>query len=575
MNPKFKKLISYYKPYKKQLILDLVFSAISSLIYVVAPIVCHFITSEVFGYEKSEAIKTISLLSGLVFVLFTILYFLKKYSEYQGNVFAAKIETDIKDELFEHLQKQSFDFYDKNKIGKLIFHLATDTFNIAITIKNTPEIFLSCIIRFSGSLTFLFLQNIVFGFVFLVIFIMLFIFMGYNLPRIYRANKSSREIFSDLTSNVEEDLSGIKTIQSFSGESSAMFNFRGYNKKYIQTVDKMYKIQGVLNAGLFSFILGLAPIATVIASFFVVNGFIAIPDLITLTLFIGISITPFFEIQFLSEFMRDGLLGFNRIYETLNIKPKIFDVPGAVELQNINGNIEFKDVIFHYEKAGKNIFQNLNLKINSGEYIALAGSSGVGKSSLCNLIPRFYDVSSGKILIDGVNIKNIKLKNLRQNIGFVQQDTFLFSGTIIENIRYGKPDATNEEIFEAAKNAYAHEFIMSFPDGYDTAIGQKGAKLSGGQKQRLAIARVFLKNPPILIFDEATSSLDNESERYIQKSMEKLAINRTTIVIAHRLSTIKNAKRILVMADGKIAEEGTHDELLAKNGVYAEFYSLL
>ncbi len=575
MNLKLKKLISYYKPYKKTLILDLLFSVLSALIYIAIPTICHYITSEVFGFEKSEAIKTVFWLAGLVFVLFTMLFLFKKYSEHKGMMFAARVEADMKNELFRHFQKQAFGFFDERKIGKMMSYITTDAYNLTKAIKYTPEILLSFIIRVFGTLIILFFKNPIFACILLSVFVLIFIFMGYIFPKVYKINAVSRDVFSNLTSDLEENLSGIKTIQSFTNEQDAIFKFESSNKTYLKTRDKMHGFQSTLDAGLLSFIIGLIPIMTIVGSFFVINGYITVADLIMFMLFMDIVIAPFFEITFLNEFFREGMVGFNRVFEVLNVKPKVTDSPNAVSLENIKGNIEFKDVNFHYAKANTNIFENLNLKIHAGEYIALVGPSGVGKSTLCNLIPRFYDVSSGKISVDGFNIKNIKLKNLRQSIGFVHQDTFLFSGTIIENIRYGKPNANDEEIFEASKNAYAHDFIMSFPDGYNTVIGQRGARLSGGQKQRLAIARVFLKNPPILIFDEATSSLDNESERYIQKSMEKLAENRTTIVIAHRLSTIKNAKRILVMANGKIAEQGTHEELLEKNGVYAEFYNLL
>ena len=337
----------------------------------------------------------------------------------------------------------------------------------------------------------------------------------------------------------------------------------------------MYGIQSVFDAGLLIFVIGLSPIITIIGSFFIVHNSIIIADIIAFILYIGVLESPLWYTVRLNKFVRERVVGFNRIIDFLKIEPKIIDSSDTLSLEHINGTIEFKGVVFVYDKTNKNIFEGLNLKINQGEYIALVGSSGVGKSTLCNLIPQFYDVSSGKILVDGINLKKIKLSDLRQNIGFVHQDIFLFSGTIMENIRYGNHNAVDEDIMEAAKNAYAHDFIINFPNGYNTQIGPRGFKLSGGQRQRLAIARIFLKNPPILIFDEATSSLDNESEKYIQKSMEKLAIRRTTIVITHRLSTIRNAKRILVMANGKIAEEETHKELLSKHGVHAEFYNLL
>jgi ATP-binding cassette subfamily B protein len=495
--------------------------------------------------------------------------------EYKGKMFASKIEIDIETDLFKHFQSQDFSFYDEQKVGKLMSHITTDAYNLTNVIKSTPEIVLNVIIRFLAVFTFLFFYNKVFGFVLLGAFILNFIFMWYVLPKVQKANKYSREVFSNISSDLEENLSGIRTIKSFANEQIEISKFSNNSKTYLNAKDKIYSIHSVFYSGLLLFVISIAPIITVVGALFIINDLLTLSDVIAFILYIGVLESPLWDIVNLNEFVREGIIGFNRIIDMLEVKPQITESINAVNLENVSGNIEFKDVFFKYEKTNKNIFEKLSLKINSGEYIAIVGSSGVGKSTFGNLIPRFYDVFSGEILIDGVNVKEIKLANLRQNIGFVHQDTFLFSGTIIENIRYGKPDATDEEVVEAAKNVYAHDFIMNFVNGYDTQIGTRGLKLSGGQKQRLAIARVFLKNPPILIFDEATSSLDNESERYIQKSMEKLAIGRTTIVIAHRLSTIKNAKRILVLANGEIVEEGTHAELLSKNGAYAEFYSLL
>ncbi|MDR0738609.1 MAG: ATP-binding cassette domain-containing protein [Oscillospiraceae bacterium] len=342
-----------------------------------------------------------------------------------------------------------------------------------------------------------------------------------------------------------------------------------------QGKNKLYGVNSIFYSELLSFVIAIAPIITVVGSIFVINNILTIGDIITFILYVGVLENPLWDIVNISEFVREGIVGSNMIIDVLEVKPRITDFSNAVNLEHVSGVIEFKDVFFRYDKTSKNIFEKSNLKIDADECVALVGPSGVGKSTFGNLIPRFYDIFSSKILIDETDIKKIKLSSLRKNIGFVRQDTFLFSGTIIENIRYGKPDATDKRIIEAAKNAYAHDFITGFPDAYDTQIGTRGLKLSGGQRQRLAIARVFLKNPPILIFDEATSSLDIESERYIQKSMEKLAENRTTIVTAHRLSTIRNAKRILIMKDGGIAEEGTHKKLIVKNGAYAKFYNLL
>lgn len=575
MNKKLKRLISYYKPYKETFILDIILSIISSMVAISIPIICHYITSKAIYLNKYEATKTVFCLAILIISLYVIFYTCKRYTEYKGKLFASKIEIDIENELFIHFQNQDFGFYDEQKVGKLMSHITNDAYNLTNVIKCTPEIVLGAFIRFLSVFTFLFFYNKIFGLILFSVYILMFIFMRNNLPRVQSASRLSREIFSNITSDLEETLSGIKTVKSFTNESLEVEKFTNDNNAYLKARSEMYKIQSVFDAGLLSFVIGLSPIITVIGSFFIISNLITITDVLAFILYIGVLESPLWDIVRLNEFVREGIVGFNRIIDFLEIEPKIINSSNAVSLKHINGTIEFNDVFFKFDKANKSIFEGLDLKINKGEYVALVGSSGVGKSTFCNLIPRFYDVFSGEILIDGIDVKKIKLSDLRQGIGFVHQDTFLFSGTIMKNILYGNPKANEYEVIQSAKNAYAHDFIMSFPDGYNTHIGPRGLKLSGGQKQRLAIARVFLKNPSILIFDEATSSLDSESEKYVQKSMEKLTMGRTTIVIAHRLSTIKNAKRILVMANGKIVEEGTHSELLSKNGAYADFYSLL
>ncbi len=572
---KIKKLFSYYRPYKKIFVWDLILSVFSALIAIFIAIACNYMLSKAVYLEKSKTIETISFFGVIIILLFAIFYLCKRFTEYKGKIFAAKIESDIKIELFKFFQNQDFSFYDEQKIGKLMSNITNDAYNLASIIKRVPEVILDALIRFVGVFIFLFLNYKVFGTVLLISYIFIFIFMWNIMPKVQKINKSSREIFSDIISDLEENLSGIKIIKSFTNEQISAEKFIKNNKIYLETVDKMYKTQSIFDIGLLTFIIGIIPMITIVGAFFITNESMTINDLVATIFYIHVLESPLWNIVNLNEFLREGIVGFNRIYDILNIQPKIIDSLNALNLEHIKGEIEFKNVSFKYDKENKSIFNNLNLKINFGEYVALVGSSGVGKTTFCNLVPRFYDVCKGEILIDGININNIKLKDLRQNIGFVHQDTFLFSGTIMENIRFGKIESTDEEIMEAAKKAYAHDFIMNFPKGYNTQIGHRGLKLSGGQKQRLAIAQVFLKNPPILIFDEATSSLDNESEKYIQKSMEKLAENRTTIVIAHRLSTIKNAKRILVLEGGEIAEEGTHEELLNINGVYAEFYNLL
>ncbi len=389
-----------------------------------------------------------------------------------------------------------------------------------------------------------------------------------------KAFRKNRERIADINAQIEDNLSGIRVVKSFANEELEIDKFRKGNARFVDSKQYSYRTLGEFHSGLtlFTALINIAVIAG--GSLFIAKKVINVGDLLTFMLYVNTLVDPVKKLINFTEQFQNGMSGYNRFYEILEIEPDIVDSPKAVELKDVKGEIEFKNVSFKYNDSTGTILTNINLKVKPGEFIALVGSSGVGKTTMCSLIPRFYEVTGGTITVDGMDIRNIKLKSLRNNIGIVQQDVYLFSGTVLDNIRYGKADATEEEIIMAAKNANAHDFIMELPDGYFTDIGQRGVKLSGGQKQRISIARVFLKNPPILIFDEATSSLDNESERVVQESLERLAKDRTTFVIAHRLSTIKNADRIVVLTEDGIGETGTHEELLKRNGVYAGLYKL-
>lgn len=569
---KIKKILSYYKPYKKELFLDLLCSVIYSLSVAIIPLLIKYVTTNVINLEKGEAFHKLILIALVILALFAVISACQRYIKYQGNMLSVKVESDLKLEIFKHFQVQDFSFFDEWKVGKLMSYITTDAYNLTAFIKNVPEVLLDVAIRFIIAGVVLFTLNPVFGMVTYGVVTLLLTVSIYFIPKVQKELKKARNVYSELTSELEESLSGIKTVQSFTNEDEQILKFKSNMKTYIETNDRQNKLDGTLFSIIVPTVIGLIPIVTIISMFFVLNGDFSVSDLIVFMLYADILISPIFGVFSLLESFNQGVVGFKRIFGILSIKPEIASPANALHLENAKGKIEFKNVSFSY-KSGRKIFENLNLKIDSGEYVALVGSSGVGKSTLCNLIPRFYDVSEGEILIDGIPIKNIDVRDLRKNIGFVQQDTFLFSGTVMENIRYGNLAASAEEVISASKNAYVHGFVSELKDGYDTQIGERGTKLSGGQKQRIAIARAFLKNPSILIFDEATSNLDNESEKFIQKSMEELASNRTTIVIAHRLSTIKNAKRILVLGENGIAEEGTHEELLDKGGIYAKLYN--
>lgn len=575
MKINYKKLISYYKPYKKIFFLDLLFSFLSASAVLVIPFIVKYLTDNLVSMSSGETMKVILQFSLYIIFLLFLKFGCDYFTLYYGHVIGAKMEADMRSEVFRHYQKMSFGFFSDRKTGDLLTRVTTDLNNISELLHHFPEELFQIVIRVGGVIVIFFVLNLQMALTLFLIFTVMTVFLSFFFNKTQKAFLKNHEKLSGINSQIEESIAGARVTKTFANEKIEIQKFEAGNLEFVESQKHCLKIMGISCSGLMFFVTSILPIVAIFGLILLHGGQITIGMLLTFLLAESVVIGPIFSAIQQIELFQNTMAGFHRFCEILDVQPDIVDSPNALELHDMRGNIDFKDVSFRYEKTNKDVFKNLNLEIKSGEYIALVGSSGVGKTTFCNLIPRFYDVSNGEILVDNINVKNIKIENLRQNIGFVQQDTFLFSGTIMENIRYGKPNTTDEEVIEAAKNAYAHNFIMSFPDGYNTEIGQKGIRLSGGQKQRLAIARVFMKNPPILIFDEATSSLDNESERYIQKSMERLAENRTTIVIAHRLSTIKNAKRILVMANGKIAEEGTHKELLAKNGVYAEFYNLL
>ncbi len=570
---KLKKLLSYYKPYKKIFLLDLLFSFLSATVVLMIPFIVRYLTDNLISMTSDKAMKIILKSSLFIFILIIIKLGCDYFVLYYGHLMGAKMEANMRSELFEHYQKMSFNFFDENKSGDLLSRITTDLVNISELLHHLPEELLQIVIRVVGVFIAFFVLNIYEGITLLMIFIIMSAFLSFFLNKMQKAFIKNHERIADINSQIEDSLLGIKVTKTFTNEDLEIKKFELGNKRFVESQKYAFKIMGIAYSGLTFFVTAILPIVAILGIVLVHRNQITNGTLLLFLLAESLIVEPIFSFIEQLQLFQNTMAGFYRFYEILKIQPEIIDYPGATELKDVKGNIEFKNVSFGYN-LDKKVLENLNLKIDAGEYVALVGPSGIGKSTLCNLIPRFYDVIEGEILIDNVPIKNVRLKSLRNNIGFVNQDIFLFSGSVTDNIRYGNPNASKEEIVNAAKNAYAHDFIMELEKGYDTYIGERGVKLSGGQKQRLAIARTFLKNPPILIFDEATSNLDNESERFIQMSMENLAKNRTTIVIAHRLSTIKNAKRILVLNQTGIAEEGTHDELLSQNGIYAGLYNL-
>ena len=571
MGKNLKKLISYYKPYIGTFLLDMFFAVVASAIALTVPLIVRYITSEVIYLESGARERIIHL--GLILIgLVIIQFFSNYYITNVGHVMGAKMEYNMRAEIFSHLQKLSFSFYDDQKTGQLMSRITNDLFEITELLHHGPENIVISLIKIVGAFVILMGISKYLTAAAFILLPFMFVFVLFINKKMRKAFKTNRQKVAEINSRAEDNLSGIRVVKSFANEDIEMEKFREGNDAFLRSKKNSYLYLGLFQSGMTAFIL-LINIAVIIAGAILISdGLVQIPDFIAFILYINTFTEPIRVIVDFTEQFQNGYTGFERFMEIMDIEPDIKDKEGAVEMSDVKGDIVFDDVSFKYKEGAHRVLRHINLDIEAGSYVALVGSSGGGKTTLCSLIPRFYDVTGGSIRIDGKDIRNIKLKSLRDHIGIVQQDVYLFAGTVIENISYGKPGSTREEIIEAAKLANAHDFIMELPNGYDTDIGQRGIKLSGGQKQRLSIARVFLKNPPILIFDEATSALDNESENIVKESLEKLAKNRTTLVIAHRLSTVRNAERILVLTENGIEESGTHDELMAKNGIYAGLY---
>ena len=569
-----KKFISSYRPYRAVFYFDLFCAAVISVVDLAYPQLLRSLTKTLFTGNKSAILGALPWLFLILLIMYTIQSLCKYYVTCQGHIMGAKMERDMRKQLFEHYEKLSFSYYSTHNSGQMMSKLVSDLFDISELAHHGPENLFISLVKIIGSFVFLFLINQKLALPLLLLVILMILFSIRQNKKMQQTFLENRIRIGDINASLQDTLSGIRVVQSFANEDTELHKFNHSNEAFLESKKDNYRCMGTfMSSNLF--FQGMMYLTTLIyGGYLIAMGQMQAADLAMYALYIGIFISPIQILVELVEMLQKGLSGFRRYLEVVETEPEIQDKEGAIDLENVKGDVCYDNVSFHYSDDNKTVLSQVSIHIPAGKSVALVGPSGGGKTTICSLLPRFYDVTAGKVTIDGKDVRDLTLKSLRNQIGMVQQDVYLFDGTIRENIAYGKPDATDEEIKEAARRANMDDFIMQLPEQYDTYVGEKGTRLSGGQKQRISIARVFLKNPPILILDEATSALDNESERYIQKSLEELAKNRTTITIAHRLSTIKRSDEIIVITEDGIAERGTHETLLAKNGIYARYYNL-
>ena len=569
-----KKFIQYYAPYKKVFFLDLICAAVISLVDLAFPQILRTLTKTLFTESSDVILWALLPITLVLLVMYMIQTGCKYYVSYQGHMMGAYMERDMRQQLFDHYERLSFSYYDQNNSGQMMSKLVSDLFDISEFAHHGPENLFISLIKIIGSFVFLFLINWKLAIPLLaIVAFMLFFSYGQN-KKMQATFMDNRRKIGNMNSSLQDTLAGIRVVQSFANEDIEREKFEKSNQGFLSSKDANYRCMGSFTGGNLFFQGMMYLMTLVFGGWLIAHGQMESADLAMYALYIGIFISPIQILVELTEMMQKGLSGFRRFLDVVETEPEIVDAEDAEPLENIKGHVRYEHVSFHYNDDDSLVLDDVSFDIQAGKSIALVGASGSGKTTICSLLPRFYDVSEGRITIDGKDVRKLTLQSLREQIGLVQQDVYLFCGSIRENIAYGRPDASMEEIIEAAKKANIHEFIMELPDGYETFVGERGTRLSGGQKQRISIARVFLKNPPILILDEATSALDNESERFIQQSLEELAKDRTTITIAHRLSTIRNADEILVVAENGIVECGTHEELLDKGGIYAHYYEM-
>ena len=583
-----KKFIHYYGPYKAVFFIDLICAAVISLVDLAYPQILRTMTKTLFTQDKDIILHALPVIAASLFVMYIVQSLCKYYVTYQGHMMGAKMERDMRRELFDHYQELSFSYYSRNNSGQMMSKLVSDLFDISEFAHHGPENLFISLVKIVGAFIFLFFINKKLALPLILLVIVMFVFSFRQNAKMQETFMENRRKIGDVNASLQDTLSGIRVVQSFANEDIERAKFKKSNEAFLVSKRDNYHCMGsFMSSNLF--FQGMMYLVTLVyGGYLIAQGEMQTADLAMYALYIGIFISPIQILVELVEMMQKGLSGFRRFLDVMETESEIRDADNAAELTDVKGHVRYDHVSFHYNDDETPVLSDISIDIPAGKSIALVGPSGSGKTTICSLLPRFYDVTGGSITVDGKDIRGLTLKSLRSQIGMVQQDVYLFDGTIKDNIAYGKPGASDEEIIKAAKCASIHDFIMELPDKYDTYVGERGTRLSGGQKQRISIARVFLKNPPILILDEATSALDNESERWIQKSLEELSKNRTnaleaapmnremrtTITIAHRLSTIRDADEIIVITEEGIAERGTHAELLEKNGLYAAYYNM-